>query len=160
MRVTKMLQHTPNGISLRRGWKGALLLSGTGLLVLLWFSSGWVSLPPVKISPQPLAVAFIDAPELMSWIESGRAFHLVDARRVSEFDAGHLPGAVSVRHRRISDGGNQAPVVFYCAHPPVSDLDPCFRTIVTELQNTTRQVYWFKGGLATWRSKGYPLEKF
>ena len=107
---------------------------------------------------RPLVVAFIDAPELMSWMENGRAFQLLDARPALAYEKGHIIEAVSAGRMTTYDAVGRDPVVVYCDRSPVSKFDPCFRAVVAALQSGTRDVYWFKGGLSAWRSAGFALD--
>lgn len=129
------------------------------IFVLASFASERISFALRDASAKPVAVSFIDAVELMSWIKTGRAFQLLDARPGRSYDKGHITEAMSLRRRSAYDGIGREPIVVYCDHSPVSKLDPCYRAIVSVLQNGLREVYWFKGGIAAWRSAGFVLEK-
>jgi rhodanese-related sulfurtransferase len=131
----------------------------TTSFILASFASERISFALRDASAKPVAVTFIDEAELMSWIKTGRAFQLLDARRDSSYDKGHIMEAMSLRRRSAYDGIGREPIVVYCDHSPVSKLDPCFRAVVSVLQSGLREVYWFKGGIAAWRSAGFVLEK-
>jgi rhodanese-related sulfurtransferase len=111
-------------------------------------------------SAQAHAVSFIDAAELMTWIENGRAFELVDARAIWAYEKGHIAAAVNIRRLSVYDSVAREPIVVYCDHSPVSKLDSCFRAVVAALQNGQREVHWFKGGISAWRAAGFALENY
>ncbi len=159
MNMSDVLTHAPKALWIERSPKSALLLSAASILVFLSVLCGWVSFASIEGSSKPVAISLIDAPELMSWLENGRAFQLVDARHDRAFDAAHLPGAVSIRHMRVPHEIGQEPMVFYCDRSPVSKFDLCFQAVVAELQKNTGPVYWFKSGMTAWRSQGYPVEE-
>jgi rhodanese-related sulfurtransferase len=159
MKMSEVLTHAPKALWVGRGPKSALLFSAASVLVFLSVLSGWVSFASIEGSSKPVVISFIDAPELMSWLEDGRALQLVDARHDRAFDAAHLPGAVSIHRMRVPYDNGKEPMVFYCDRPPVSKFDLCFRAVVAELQKKAGSIYWFKSGVTAWRSQGYPVEK-
>jgi hypothetical protein len=154
MNMSEVLTHAPKALWVGRGPKSAVLLSAVSVFVFLSVLCGWVSFASIEGSSKPVVVSFIDAPELMSWLENGRAFQLVDARHDRAFETAHLPGAVSIRHMRVPYEIGQEWTVFYCDRPPVSKLDLCFRAVVAELQKRTGSLYWFKRGETLWSSQG------
>jgi rhodanese-related sulfurtransferase len=131
----------------------------TTSFILASFASERISFALRDASAKPVAVTFIDAAQLMTWIKTGRAFQLVDARPDSLYDDGHIAEATSIRRGSAYDSLGREPIVVYCDHSPVSKLDPCFRAVVSVLQNGLHEVYWLKGGIAAWRSAGFGLEK-
>ncbi len=62
----------------------------------------------------------ISAAEAKAFMESGRAYVLIDARTQSEFDAGHIPGAVLIPEYEIAARAKaeipekDTPVLVYC----------------------------------------------
>jgi rhodanese-related sulfurtransferase len=141
-------------------WKitGKLIVLFVTILIVILFMSERMSFALRDTSARPLAVSFINAAELMSWIEHGRAFQLVDARPDSVYAKGHIIEAMSIRRLSVYDAVGREPVVIYCDRSPVSKLDPCFRAVVAAMQDGLREVYWFKGGVSAWRSEGFALE--
>ena len=138
--------------------KAVLCFSAAALAALLLAISGRVAFAVRDTSAKPLAVSFIDAAELMTWVENGRAFQLVDGRAILAYEKGHIPEAVNIRRRSIYDTVAREPIIVYCDHSPVSKLDPCFRVVVAALQDGLHEVYWFKGGISAWRAAGFALE--
>lgn len=112
----------------------------------------------------PVEIKFLEPSELKDWIEGGRVFLLVDARRPEEYAREHIPTAVSlpyphlaVARMELEEAGWDDPVVFYCNSPPTCKAGPCATVIARMLQRGANQVYWFKGGMKAWRSVGYPV---
>jgi len=84
---------------------------------------------------------------------------LVDVRTVSEYQGGHLPGAVNVPVHAlpfrmgdvpVSDRGG--PVVVYCAHGPRAGLAGFFLRVAG-----FSQVMHLQGDIRSWLAAGYPL---
>lgn len=148
----------------------SLLLPISAFVVYLGSLSPTLDVPVTPRGDEThLQVNFINAHELREWLEKGQPFVLVDARWPMEYAHGHIPTGVSVHRLGLSnpgyqfsrasakEGGGQVPVVFYCNGPATVKSDPCVRAIVRELQRGSSQVYWFKGGMRTWRDHGYPV---
>lgn len=99
------------------------------------------------------------ADELHGWLRDGRSFHLVDVREESEWNRGHLPGAVhlckGILERdievRIPDVG--ATVVLYCGGG--------YRSVLAAdamRQMGYRDVISLAGGWREWTARGLPTE--
>ena len=143
-------------IHIRRRFAGRLTALVLSLFVIFLFASERISFA-LRDRPRPLAIAFIDAAELRSWIENGRAFQLIDGRPASAYTEAHIAEAVSVGRQSPYDSLSREPVVVYCHRAPVSKLDPCFRAVVVALQDGLHEVYWFKGGMSAWRFAGFAV---
>lgn len=85
---------------------------------------------------------------------------VVDTRSAEHYRAGHVPGAVSLPHRRISEASLAALgvaahdlVVTYCAGP---HCNASTRGAV-RLAGLGRPVKEMPGGLAGWRAEGFPV---
>lgn len=81
-----------------------------------------------------------------------------DVRPVSEFEAGHLPGAVSVPpeeiKRRLQELPAEAEVVAYCRGPFCVYADDAVR----ELRQNGLRAARLDGGFPEWRRAGLPVE--
>ena len=96
---------------------------------------------------------------LVVWLETGRSACLLDLRPDSLYRPGHLPGAMPIHGKRISDLRDvlptdpDVPLVFYNEDgvPPPEDRDPAW-----EAAHRFRfpRVYWLDGGLAAWTALG------
>jgi len=95
--------------------------------------------------------------ELVSRAESGDAV-IVDVRPRSEFDAGHLPGAVSIPlaelSGRIAELDPDTPVVAYCRGP----YCVLSAQAVALLRNSGLDARRLEAGPLEWRARGMPLE--
>lgn len=107
-------------------------------------------------------VTVIDADQLKAWIDQGKKIFLVDARVASEYQEGHIPGAISIpepameKHRGKFPRDLSHPLVFYCNGWPQckKSHDACAKA----LQWGFREIYWFRDGIPAWQAKRYPLE--
>jgi rhodanese-related sulfurtransferase len=101
----------------------------------------------------------IDSWDLKAAIDRGENMTIVDARSPEAFDKEHIPGAVSLPHRTMSEEttatlDKQALVVTYC------DGIGCNGSTKGAL-NMTRLGFRVKeliGGLDWWKRDGYPTE--
>ena len=104
-------------------------------------------------------VAETDVAAIRARIESGETFHLIDVREDSEWDSGHLPGAVhlgrGVLERDIESAipDRDADIVLYCGGGYRSALaaDALQRMGYTNVQS-------MDGGFRGWRDAGLPIE--
>jgi rhodanese-related sulfurtransferase len=85
-------------------------------------------------------------------------FVLVDARSRESYDAGHLPGAISLPHATIDDETVAAlpdgPVVTYCWGPACNGAVKA----ASRLAGLGRPVKEMLGGFEYWRREGHPVE--
>ena len=89
----------------------------------------------------------------------GPDFVLLDVRGPGAFAAGHVPGAVSLPHRTISESTLAIyPVdtvfVVYCAGPHCNGADRA----AVRLSRLGRKVKLMIGGVEGWRDEGFELE--
>lgn len=100
-----------------------------------------------------------DVAAVRARIEGGETFHLIDVREDSEWDSGHLPGAVhlgrGVLERDIESAipDRDADIVLYCGGGYRSALaaDALQRMGYTSVQS-------MDGGFRGWRDAGLPIE--
>jgi rhodanese-related sulfurtransferase len=100
-----------------------------------------------------------DVSDVAAAMEAGDAgFVLLDARSRGAYDAGHLPGAISLHHSQITketvaelpDG----PVVAYCWGPSCNGA--CKAAL--RLAELGRPVKEMLGGFEYWARDGHPVE--
>ncbi len=145
-----------------------LFLAISLALIILIIGISFTSPPEIQgLSRQseiPVEIRFLAATELKDWVDGGKVFLLVDARRPDEYARGHIPTAVNVPYPHLEvarieleEAGSDDPVVFYCNHPPKGKAGPCATVVARMVESGATQVYWFKGGIKAWRSLGYPV---
>jgi rhodanese-related sulfurtransferase len=83
---------------------------------------------------------------------------LVDARSKEAYDAGHLPGAISLPHATIDEEAVAAlpdgPLVAYCWGPACNGaVKACLR--LAELGRPAKEML---GGFEYWQRDGHPVE--
>ena len=83
-------------------------------------------------------------------------FVVLDVRSPEAFAAGHVPGAVSLPHRRINEKNlaahpGDALFVVYCAGPHCNGTDKAAR----RLSELGRKVKVMIGGMTGWADEGY-----
>jgi rhodanese-related sulfurtransferase len=88
-----------------------------------------------------------------------RGFVVLDVRSPEAFAAGHVPGAVSLPHRRINER-NLAPYpaealfVVYCSGPHCNGADRA----AVRVARLHRPVKKMIGGITGWKDEGFELE--
>lgn len=98
-----------------------------------------------------------DVHEAMETGEPG--FVLIDVRSTELFAAGHVPGSVSLPHRRINERSlsvypEDTLFVVYCAGPHCNGADKA----AARLARLSRPVKKMIGGIEGWRDEGFTLE--
>lgn len=85
-------------------------------------------------------------------------FVLVDARSSSAYEAGHLPGAISLPHATIDEEAVAAlpagPIVAYCWGPACNGAVKAAR----RLADLGRPVKEMLGGFEYWVREGHPVD--
>jgi rhodanese-related sulfurtransferase/predicted transcriptional regulator len=101
-------------------------------------------------------LAAIDRDELLRRLETGEAV-VIDVRPEVEYDAGHLPGAVSVPpdelEQRLADLPADREVVAYCRGPYCVYADDAVRWLTAQGRPARRLV----DGFPEWRRAGGPV---
>ncbi len=98
--------------------------------------------------------------QLLTSIEKGTAPVIVDVRSQSEYESGHVPGALHLpfyamwsRHSEIK-GKPEDPVVLYCEHGPRAGIAKfALWTLGHE------QLFYLEGHMSGWKEQGLPMEK-
>ena len=73
--------------------------------------------------PSEPPAAEVDAGQLKEWLAAGRKLTLVDSRSEQEYEAGHVPGALSIPAAKTAEeawrlpSDRTVPIVFYCRGP-------------------------------------------
>jgi rhodanese-related sulfurtransferase len=129
------------------------------------------NVPPVATAGQnggDAAVGFenpgetIDAAYVMGLVEAGDAF-IIDARPVSDYEAGHIPGAINIPYDQMADHVEEvtslmafdARIVCYCNGPDCDFSDQ----VASELRFLGySNVGIFVGGWEHWKQAGYQVE--
>lgn len=82
---------------------------------------------------------------------------VLDVRPRRDFDAGHIPGAISVPHdeveRRLHEIPRDRPVVAYCRGPYCVCADEAVRALARHGHRAAR----LDAGLPQWRAEGHPV---
>ena len=114
--------------------------------------------PLVAGAGEPMG-SHIEAAELLRLIEAGSAPTIVDVRTRSEFESGHVPGAlhmpfwaVFARASDLSEPADQ-PIVVYCEHGPRAGLAKAALRAVG-----FREVLYLEGHMSDWKRAGLPQE--
>jgi rhodanese-related sulfurtransferase len=113
----------------------------------------------------------VDAAKAKSLIDSG--VMAIDARVANEYAESHIKGAVSIPYKEKSakavnfdvkedsfdmkkfPANKSTPVVIYCNGP---ECWKSFKASTAAIKAGYKTVYWFRGGLPEWKTKGYPTE--
>jgi rhodanese-related sulfurtransferase len=90
--------------------------------------------------------------------ESG--FMILDARSAEAFAQGHVPGAISMPHRKINEAitanwPKDKPIVAYCYSPACNAAAKAAVKLIS-LGFTVKEMI---GGVEYWKEEGYPLQK-
>jgi rhodanese-related sulfurtransferase len=102
----------------------------------------------------------VSAEELYASIRLGTAPTIVDVRTASEYDAGHVPGAVRVPFYSAWRDSPSLPssktelIVVYCAHGPRAGVAK-FGLWVAGYED----VRYLDGHMAGWKRRDLPLER-
>lgn len=87
-------------------------------------------------------------------------FMILDARSPEAFAKGHIPGAISMPHRKISEGATATwpkdkLIVVYCYSPACNAAAKAAVKLIS-LGFTVKEMI---GGIEYWKEEGYPLQK-
>jgi rhodanese-related sulfurtransferase len=98
--------------------------------------------------------------QLLASIEKGTAPVIVDVRSQSEYESGHVPGALHLpfyamwtRHSEIK-GNPEDPVVLYCEHGPRAGI----AKFALWTLGYTNLVY-LEDHMSGWKERGLPMEE-
>ena len=116
----------------------------------------------VELKAVAAGIEMVDVPHAKEIVEKGE-FLVCDARKSEDFDAGHLPGAVSFPfgthtetfHELAALFSPEQPVMVYCSG--LSCDDALLLAKFLQAQGSTR-VILFAEGMSGWKEAGYPLD--
>ena len=104
----------------------------------------------------------VNAEQLLDLVDSNDNLVIIDSRKQADYDKGHIPDVVHLINTETNaDSLAQAiaskdtPVCFYCNGPTCHRSGDAAQKAVAEGYS---KVYWFRGGIAEWKEKGYPVE--
>jgi len=103
----------------------------------------------------------ISADWLKNALDKHEPIVVVDARIASEYKDGHLPGAINIFDGTFEEekgrlpGDKNLPLVFYCNGPKCAKS---YESAKKALASGYGRVYWLRGGIPEWTTRGYPLE--
>lgn len=96
--------------------------------------------------------------ELLARVRRGEVV-LLDVRPTEEYEAGHLPGAISIPHdtlkRRLDELPKARQVVAYCRGPYCVFAGQAVKLLRARGFDATR----IEDGVADWRARGLPVER-
>ena len=98
----------------------------------------------------------VDVGEAQDLIAEDIALVILDVRTVSEFDSGHVEGAINIPveelSKRLSELNSNDELLVYCRTGNRST------TAVGILkENGYNRIYHMNGGITAWRSAGFPI---
>jgi rhodanese-related sulfurtransferase len=97
--------------------------------------------------------------ELLTQINTGQAPIIVDVRSTSEYETGHVPGAIHLPFwtaftSGIMDGyDKQKAVVLYCEHGPRAGVAKLALSL-----SGFENISYLTGHMTSWRSAGLPIK--
>ncbi|MFZ3079649.1 MAG: metalloregulator ArsR/SmtB family transcription factor [Bellilinea sp.] len=110
-----------------------------------------------RYRPQRHQFARISQDELHGWMQRDEAV-LIDVRPEVEYQAGHLPGSISMPIDNLSEHIAELPkgktVVAYCRGPYCVYADQALELLMDQGYPVAR----LEEGVAEWLEEGYPLE--
>jgi rhodanese-related sulfurtransferase len=110
----------------------------------------------------PLAEGAVTVEQVKEALDAGSAV-VIDARSTTEYEEGHLPGAINIPHDRLpefmetltAEVPTDGQVIVYCRGPECDFSD----LLATELKVMGYQsVSVFPGGWEHWTAAGHPTE--
>jgi hydroxyacylglutathione hydrolase len=96
----------------------------------------------------------------LAHIEAGSAPTIVDVRSRSEFERGHVPGAIHIPFWAVMGRASEiptprdVPVVVYCAHGPRAGMAKAGLKM-----SGFRSVVYLEGHMTAWEEAGLPQEE-
>jgi len=129
------------------------------ILALLAFSSAHASeLQPLTID----GAQTVTAEELLDLVDQHPNLVIIDARSQGDYDKGHLPEVIRIKNDDVTAetlaaaiDTKDTPTCFYCNGVNCArSADAITKAKVAGYSN----LYWFRGGIAEWQEKGFPVE--
>ncbi len=132
-------------------------------VVALMFFVGSSPAAAAYVAPESIEGATrVTAEELIEMAATMAELVVVDARKKSDWEDGHIDGTVHLVNSDMTGetlaavASRDQPVVFYCNGPG------CYRSGDASIKAVGwgwTKVYWFRGGIEEWTTKDYPLTK-
>lgn len=123
------------------------------LLLLVWAPLA-LHADESQEAPRPAYVA----PKLVDeWVNSGTPVMFLDVREADEFAAGHIGGAVNIRHDQVVSSIGQLPhdhpIVLYCIHSAHRAPEAAKRLREHGFAN----IHVLEGGIVAWQAAGLSI---
>lgn len=102
---------------------------------------------------------YMQRDELLTQINSGKAPIIVDVRSSSEYESGHVPGAIHLPFwtaftSDVMDGYQKEDVVvLYCEHGPRAGIAKLALSL-----SGFKNINYLEGHMTSWRSSGLPIK--
>ena len=102
----------------------------------------------------------MEAKELIEKIKTNEKIIILDSRSKSEFDSGHIKGAIHFSFWKSFWNTNKLkinkhdPIIVYCGHGPRAGI-----VKVALLCNGFDNITYLKGHMTKWKADNLPLEK-
>lgn len=124
------------------------------------WTQDWARYVETRALEAGLPLADLDAARA---IVGARTHLVLDARPVADYDAGHIPGAMSLPHSRLDEAYPQIapllsadlPVLVYCSG---DECDESFLLSVYLREQGFTNVTLFVSGFLGWKEAGLPVE--
>ena len=105
----------------------------------------------------------ITAEELSDLISEVDDLVLIDSRHENQHQLGSIAGSISLPDTKTTPGALQklvpsklSPVVFYCEGINCSHS---MKAVKKAVNYGYANIFWFRGGIAEWKEKGFPVVK-
>ncbi len=124
-----------------------------------WMSKNYPVVVGEQETKEEYAIIEISVDEAYEFYKDGGYFFL-DVRSESEYDNGHIKGAVNIPYNQIEDRlaelPTDIPIVVYCSGSSCNKSGVASQTLAA---NGFTQIYDVGGiGVVEWEQKGYPME--
>ena len=104
----------------------------------------------------------VSAEQLLDLVDSNDNLVIIDARGEADYDKGHIPDVIRIKNTDVNADNLAAniatkdtPVCFYCNGVTCGRSADAAKKAMAEGYSN---VYWFRGGIAEWKEKGFPVE--
>ena len=130
-------------------------------------ATGFPGLRTGRITSKPKAlkegIPLVTVKQAMTFLQSGTHV-ILDARPAADYEAGHIPTALSVPYDSVADAMVKAqqyltpsqPIMTYCSG---KNCDESFLLTQYLRRQGFTNVVLFAGGFETWSAEGYPIER-
>ena len=103
----------------------------------------------------------VDTAKVLEMMEEMEGLVVIDARKETDFTAGHIDGAIRLVNTEVSEETLAAvvpakdhPVIFYCNGPKCGrSSDATAKAVAAGYTN----LHYYYGGIAAWKEEGLPL---